>query len=167
MNISLMKKLNIFGTGVLSTLLLLLMTETLFAQLVSDLLIGNINDNLVLLIIILGLFIFTIFISLIVGFYITKDIHRKAVFSASRLSFFGVLLFLFFLTNIFLFIFYPNVYSKVHGFEILPIFPQVLVYFGIYILDNIFYLFILIIVVYYMFFVILLEKFFIERYYNE
>ena len=167
MNISLTKKLNIFGTGVLSTLLLLVMIEAGFAQVISDLLIENINDNLILLIIILGLFIFTIFISLFVGFYIPEDISRNAVFRASRLSFIGVLLFLFVISNTFLFIFYPNVYSKVHGFEILPIFPQVLVYFGIYILDNVFYLFILTIVVYYLFFVIFLEKFFIERYYNE
>ena len=163
MNISIMRKLNILGIGVITTLMILLMIELVFAQIITDLLIGNINDNLILLIIILGLFGFTMIISILIGFVITKDISRDVVFRASRLSFIGLIIFLFVVANTTLFIFYKNVYSQVHGFEILLIFPQVLIYFGIYILDNVFYLFILMIIVYYIFFIIFLEKFYVEK----
>lgn len=158
MEISLKKKISIVGLGSVSTLFILLMVEVMFAQFLTNTLIGNISDNLMLLIIILGLFLFTIIIAFIVGYFITGDIKLKSVRNASIMSLGCLLLFLFAVANGSLFIFYRNVYQNIFGFEIIWIFPQVLVYFSIYILGDVFNLFLLQIIVYYVFFVIFLEK---------
>ena len=134
------------------------MMEVLFAQILTSTLIGNISNNLMLLIIILGLFLFTIIIAFIVGYFITGDIKLKSVRNASIMSLACLLLFLFVVSNGSLFIFYRNVYQNIFGFQILSVFPQVLVYFSIYVLNDVFNLFILTIVVYYVFFVFFLEK---------
>ena len=156
--ISIKQKVSIVGLGSISTLLILLMTEVMFAQILTDTLIGNINDNLMLLIVIIGLFLLTIVIAFILGYFITQDIALKSVRNASIMSLMCLLLFLFGVANGSLFIFYRDVYSEVIGFEILWIFPQVLVYFSIYVLGDVFSLFILEIIIYYVFFFIFLEK---------
>lgn len=164
MNISLKQKINIMIVGGVSTLLILLMVETAFAQIISDFLIGHISDNLILFIIILGLFVFTIIISIVVGIFITKDIRRLSVLKASIMSLSCLLLFLFIISNATLFIRYKEIYSEIHGLQIVLIFPQVLIYFSIYILGDVFLLFILEIVVYYIFFVFFLENFYEGKY---
>lgn len=158
MYISLKQKISVVGLGSVSTLLILLMTEVMFAQFLTNTLIGNINDNLMLLIIILGLFLLTIVIAFIVGYFISQDIALKSVRNASIMSLMCLLLFLFVVANGSLFIFYRDVYQNIFGFEIIWIFPQVLVYFSIYILGDVFNLFLLQIIIYYVFFVIFLEK---------
>ncbi|MFW9971266.1 MAG: hypothetical protein ACFFDF_13820 [Candidatus Odinarchaeota archaeon] len=164
MKISLMRKINIFVIGVIGTLVILLMIETLTAQFLTDFLIGHISDNVMVLILILGLFLLTIIISYIVGFFMTGDIQQISVLKASILSFACTILFLFIISNGTLFIYYPQVFSKIHGFEIALVFPQVLVYFAIYILNIVFNLFILTIVVYYLWFIFFLEKLYKMRY---
>ena len=156
--ISIKQKISVVGLGSISTLLILLMTEVMFAQVLTDTLIGNINDNLMLLIVIIGLFLLTIVIAFILGYFITQDIALKSVRNASIMSLMCLLLFLFGVANGSLFIFYRDVYSEVTGFEILWIFPQVLVYFSIYVLGDVFSLFILEIIIYYLFFIVFLEK---------
>jgi len=163
MNISLKRKVGIIGIGSISTLLILLMIETIFAQIISDFLIGHISDNLILLIIISGLFLFTIIISIIVGYFVSQDIHQDSVYKSSIISLLCLLLFLFTISNGSLFIYYRNVYQNIRWFELVPVFPQVLISFSIYILGDVFNLFILMIVVYYIFFVIFLEKFYIRK----
>lgn len=158
MNISIKRMISIMGIGSISTLLILLMLEVAFAQILTNTLIGNISDNLMLLIIIIGLFLFTVIIAFIVGYFITGDITRKSVYKSSIMSLMCLILFLFVVSNVSLFILYRSVYSKVSGFEILWIFPQVLVYFAIYVLGDVFSLFILEIIVYYCFFIVFLEK---------
>ncbi|KKN04920.1 hypothetical protein LCGC14_1092600 [marine sediment metagenome] len=154
------RKLNIIGIGTVSTILILLMLEVLLAQILTDTILGAINDNLMLLIIMSSLFIFTIIIAFIVGYFITADISRRPVFNASIMSLLCLLLFLFIISNSSLFIFHKQVFSKIHGFQILWIFPQVLVNFGIYILGDVFNLFILTTIGYYVFFIFFLEKFY-------
>ncbi|HEC40450.1 hypothetical protein LCGC14_0957740 [marine sediment metagenome] len=166
MEISVKKKLNILGIGSISTLLILLMVETLMAQIITDTILNSINDNLMLLIIMTGMFLFTTVISITIGYIITKDMTQKSVFKASILSLGCLLIFLFIVSNGSLLISYRNVYSKIIGFEIVPIFPQVLVYFSIYILRDVFNLFILIIIVYYVFFVFFLEKLYEVKYHE-
>lgn len=158
MEISIKRKISIIGIGSISTLLILLMIETAFAQILTDTIIGNISDNTILLIIMMGMFLFTIVISVIVGYFITQDITRTSVLKTTIMSFLCLLLFLFIISNGLLLIFYRNVYSKIHGFQVLFVFPSVLIYFAIYILGDVFSLFILEIVIYYIFFVIFLEK---------
>ena len=158
MNISIKKKLNIIGIGSVSTLLILLMVEVLFAQILTDTILNSINDNLALLIIMSGMFLFTIIISVVVGYFLTEDINLKSVRNATILSVLCLLLFLFIVVNSSLYLNYPEVYSKIHGFQILGVFPQVLIKFSIYILGDVFALFILEIIVFYLFFIIFLEK---------
>ncbi len=159
-NITIKRKINIIGIGSLSTLLILLMAEVLFAQILTDTILNSINDNIMLLIIMMGMFLFTIIISIIVGYFITQDITRKSVLKTTIMSFLCLLLSLFVISNVSLFIAYRSVYSEIHGFEILFIFPQVLIYFSIYILGDVFSLFIFEIIVYYVFFIFFLEKFY-------
>ncbi|MFW9968752.1 MAG: hypothetical protein ACFFDF_01040 [Candidatus Odinarchaeota archaeon] len=166
MEISIKKKLNIIGIGSLSTLLILLMIEVFFAQILTDTIIGNISNNFMLLFIMMSLFLLSVVISIIVGFAITSDIERISVFKASVLSLGCLLYFLFIIANSSLLLSYKNIYSKIHGFQIVGIFPQVLVYFAIYILGDVFNLFIFTIVVYYIFFVVFLEKFYEVKYYE-
>ena len=163
MNISIKQKTSIAGLGIISTLLILLMLEVFFAQILTNTLIGNISDNLMLLIIILGLFLFTIIIAFIVGYFVAGDIRLKSMRNASVLSLACLFLFLFIVCNGLLYLNYKDIYSLINGFEILWIFPQVLVYFSIYILEDVFSLFVITIVVYYVFFVIFLEKLYIKK----
>ncbi len=139
------------------------MLEVFFAQILTSTLIGNISDNLMLLIIILGLFLFTIIIAFIVGYFVAGDIRLKSVRNASILSLACLFLVLLVVCNVPLYLNYKDIYSQIYGFEILWIFPQVLVYFSIYILEDIFSLFVIIIITYYAFFVIFLEKLYIEK----
>ena len=159
-NVSLSRKISIVGLGSISTLVILLMIETFFAQILTDTILGSINDNVMLLIIIISLFIFTIVIAFVVGYFISQDIALKSVRNASIFSLGCLFLFLFIVSNGSLFIYYREVYSGINGFEIVPVFPQVLVYFAIYVLNDVFNLFILTIIVYYVFFVFFLEKFY-------
>lgn len=166
MEISLKRKINIIGIGSISTLLILLMVEVFFAQILTDTILNSISDNLMLLIIMMGMLIFTLIISIIVGYFVTGDMTRKSVFKTSLMSLGCLLLFLFIVSNGSLLIFYRSVYSKIHGFQILGIFPQVLVYFSIYILRDVFNLFIFIILAYYAFFIIFLEKLYEVKYHE-
>jgi len=158
MNISIKRMISIIGIGSISTLLILLMLEVAFAQVLTNTLIGNISDNLILLIIILGLFLLTIIIAFVVGYFISQDIALKSVYKSSIMGLMCLMLFLFVVSNVSLFVLYREVYSKVSGFEILWIFPQVLVLFSVYVLGDVFSLFILEIIVYYCFFIVFLEK---------
>lgn len=164
MNINIKKKVSIIGIGSVSTLLILLMVEVLFAQILTDTILNNVSDNLMLLIIMMGMFLFTIIIAVIVGYFITADIKRRSVFKASVMSLLCLVLFLFIVSNGSLFMYYRGVYVDIHGFEILPVFPQVLIKFSIYVLGDVFNLFILVFVAYYLFFVFFLEKLYKLKY---
>ena len=161
--ISIKQKVSIVGLGSISTLLILLMSEVLMAQIITSTILNNIDDNLMLLIIIIGLFLMTIIIAFIVGYFITEDIAIKSVRNASFMSLGFLFLFLFVVANISLFVYHRDVYSEIYGFEILWAFPQVLVLFSIYVLGNVFNLFLLQIAVYYIFFVGFLEEFYMQK----
>jgi len=160
MNLGFKQIISVVGVGSISTIIILLMVETAFAQILTDTLIGNISDNVILLVIILGLFIFTIIISVVVGYFITGNISQMSVYKASVMSLLCLIGFLFVITNTSLFIYHRDVYSQIYGLEIALIFPQVIVYFSIYILGTVFNLFVMVIVVYYLFFAFFLEKFY-------
>lgn len=158
MNLSLGRMISIIGLGSVSTLMILLMVEVLMAQIIVNTILNNISDNLMIFIIIFTLFLLTILISIIVGYVITKDVRIKSVRNASLLGLGCLILFLFAISNITLYIYYSDIYDNIYGLDILWVFPQVLVNFSIYILNDVFNLFILTIVVYYIFFVFFLEK---------
>ena len=163
MNINIQRKISIIGLGSISTLFILLMVEVFMAQILVNSILGYINDNLALLVIIVSLFLFTIIIAFIVGYFVAGDIRLKSVRNASILSLACLFVVLFVVCNVSLYLNYKDIYSQIYGFEILWIFPQVLVYFSIYILEDVFSLFVIIIIIYYAFFVIFLEKLYIEK----
>ena len=139
------------------------MLEVFMAQIIVNTILNNISNNLILLIVIISLFLLTIVISFIVGFFVAGDIRLKSVRNASILSLACLFVVLFVVCNVSLYLNYKDIYSQIYGFEILWIFPQVLVYFSIYILEDVFSLFVIIIIIYYAFFVIFLEKLYIEK----
>ena len=162
-NISLIRKISIVGLGSISTLLILLMLEVFMAQLLTDFIIGSINDDFMLLIIVIGLFLMTIIIAFVIGYFVSQDIALKSVRNASLMSLICLFIFLFVVCNVSLYLTYSFIYSNVVGLDILWVFPKVLVLFAIYILGDVFSLFILIIVTYYLFFIFFLERFYISK----
>ena len=156
-NISFRSKFSIIGLGSISTLLVLLMIELFYAQILTNTLIGNISDNLMLFVIILGLLFFTIVVAFIVGFTITKQIALKSVLYSSGLSLIGLLIVLIVVPNLSLFALHRDVYRDVYGFQIVTAQPQVLVLFSILVLGDVFNLFIFTILSYYVIFVIFLD----------
>ncbi|KKN47247.1 hypothetical protein LCGC14_0664680 [marine sediment metagenome] len=164
MNISIERKIGIIGSGIISTIIILLMLEVVYAQIISDTILNNLDDNTILLIIVSGLFIFTLIISVAVSLIITQDIKRTKVLRSSILSLIITLIILFMVSNITLILFYPVIFSELgEYYELLLIFPQVLIYFGVFILGDIFNLFFFTIIVYYVLFVYFLEKQYVMR----
>lgn len=157
MKIPIKQKITILGVGFLASLLLLLIIYVLFAQVIVDYLINSLDNLIILSLIILGLLMLSFIISLVVGFLITDNIKETSVLKASVMSFLVNFFLIVIISYISMFIFYPNVFSEVSGLETLLIFPQVIIYFSIYILSHPFYLFIVSSFVYFIIFIIFLE----------
>lgn len=159
-NIPIRKKINIFMIGLVSSLLFLLMFYVLFAQILVDFVIGNLEDNTVLYIIILGLLLITFFMSIITGFFIVKDVQGSSVIKASIMSIILTLFVMIIVSYGALFILYPEVFRNLQDLEIILVFPQVFLTFGIYVLGEIYVLFILVLIIYFLLFVIFLDIFY-------
>lgn len=157
LKIPIKQKITILGVGFLASLLLLLIIYVMFAQVIVDFLINSIDNQIILSLIILGLLMLSFVISLIVGFLITDDIRKTSILKASIMSFLVNFIIILVISYVSLIIFYPNVFSEVSGLEIILIFPQVIIYFSIYILIHPFYLFIISSFVYFIIFIIFLE----------
>lgn len=149
--------MSIIGLGSISTLLILLMTEVMFAQFLTNMLIGNINDNLTLLIIIIGLLLMTVTISAIISYVITTDIAVKTIRNTIFMSLMCLIIFLFAICNITLFLNYRHVYDNLRGLDVFFVFPEVLVLFSIYVLNDVFSLFVIVIIIYYLMFIFFLR----------
>lgn len=154
------KKVNIFSIGLISSLLLLLMFYTMFAQLLVDFVIGELESNTVLFAIIIGLLLITSLVSITVGSLMIEDVKETVVIKASIMSLLLTFFVVFIVSYVSLIVLYPEIFLNVEGFEVILIFPQVIVYFGIYVLDQVYYLFILFSIIYFIFFVIFIELFF-------
>ena len=160
MNITVKKKINIFAIGLISSLLFLLMFYVLFAQILSDFVIGNVEDTSVLFAIILGLLLITFFVSTVVGGMTIKGIKQTSIVKASIMSILLTLFVIILISYIGLFVLFPEVFRELQDIEIILIFPQVIVYFGIYVLGQIYVLFILTLVIYFLLFVSFLDVFY-------
>ena len=160
MNITTKKKINIFMIGFVASLMFLLMFYVLFAQILSDFVIGNVEDNSVLFAIILGLLLITFFVSIIVGGMIIKGIKQTSIIKASIMSILLTLFIIIIISYIGLFVLFPQVFRELQDIEIILIFPQVIVYFGIYVLGQVYALFILTLIIYFLLFVSFLDVFY-------
>ena len=156
--LELKEKLNILIVGILVSVLFFFMIEVLFAFVIKNTVMGVMDNGFVLILIIIGLELLIFPIGVLVGIMMTKQIKVNSVLKASLMAFICNLLFLIFVSYISLFIAYPVVFSEVSGAEIILIVPQVIVYFGIYILNNVILMFIFSIISYFVFYILFLGQ---------
>ncbi len=154
------QKLAIVFIGSMIAFLVLIMSEVLFAEILTNLVIRNIDDLFVLYLIVFGLQLFGLIISAIVGFWITEDIRSTTIIKATILSFLVNLFFWIILSYIMDYFFYPVAYEELSGIEIVFVFPQVMLYFAIYIIGDIILFMLLNQVGYFLFFIVFLESFY-------
>lgn len=147
--------------GALFSILAWFMVQTLYAQILLDYVIGSFGDDAYLNI----LFIFLIGeliafgLSIIISFLVIQDIKRVALIQACILGFISNLLFWFMFSFLTIFILYPEVFSNIIGYEILIISPIIVMYFGIYVLNDITRIWLLTQISYWIFFGLFLVLF--------
>ena len=163
-NLKLKETINILGTGVGSSLLVFLIIQIGFAQTLVDYVLDNINDDFALSLVIFGLLFISFIASIITSILLTEFVSELTVLFASFLAFYFAFIGLIVLSYSFMFLEFRYVFSEVHGFEILLIFPQVIIAFAIYGFgNNIIMLFVLSMFSYYLFFILFLDKFYIVK----
>ncbi|MCP4651528.1 MAG: hypothetical protein GY853_15810 [PVC group bacterium] len=154
------ERINILAIGIVATLLLFFIIQTAFARVLVDLFIGYLGNDMMLFLIIIGFESIVFFVSLAVGILVSEDIKKISVLKASLMAFILNLIFLMILSYISMFIMYPDIFSELQGPEVIIAFPTVMVYFSIYVLGQVFYLFVISIVSYYIFFTIFIGVFY-------
>lgn len=160
MKIPLKQKVSIVGIGFISSLLILLIIYVLFARVIVDFIMNNIAETLILGVIVFGLLLLSFIISITIGFLITDEIRRDTVIMASMMSLLTLFTIILIVSYTSMAILYPGIYSKTRGPEAILIFPQVILYFSIYVLDHPFYLFIISSFVYFIIFTLYLESYY-------
>lgn len=154
------QKLKIFLIGVTVNIIVFLMIHAIFALIFTDYLVNLVENDGLLILIIISLFLISSVVSTVVGIWVTDGISQRSILITSIMAYLSNFLFIIVLSYLGLFIFYPNVFSEVEGLEILLILPSVLVYFSIYVLKNPIFLFILSSISYFAFFVLFINSFF-------
>lgn len=167
-NVRISNMINIFIVGIMSSILITMMLYLLLAQIINSTVIGVLDDLSILYLLIFGLEIIALICSIIVSFWIADNIKGSSVYRASILAFLCNLVSLLIISYGSLYLKYPEIFSELNGPEIFLVFPQVIVYFGIYILGHPIFIFIFSNIVYFLFFVVFLNQFYaIERKYNN
>ncbi|KKN08941.1 hypothetical protein LCGC14_1051670 [marine sediment metagenome] len=155
--------INILGTGIGASLLVFLIIQVGFAQTLVDFVLDHISDDFTLSLIIFGLLSIAFIASIGTSILLTQFLSELSVLYASSLAYYASFISLIIISYIFMFLKFRSVFSMVHGFEIMLIFPQVIITFGLYVLGNIIVLFIISMVLYYLFFILFLDKFYIVK----
>jgi len=158
--ISIGDKISIFLLGLMFSIMLFFVIYTALAQVFTDFLIENFDDVTNLSIIVLTLLILSFIVSIGVGLLICGDISKSVIYKSSIMSFLINFVILIFIGYLSMFILYPQVFTNIVGVQVIFIFPQIIVYFAIYVVGNIFYLYIGTQILYFIFFIIFLEKFY-------
>lgn len=161
--ISITVKLNIVIIGIIASLLFFFMAEVLLAEFFLNFVIDNYEDRIVLSSLILSLFLLSFVTSIIIGILVADRINRIIILKASIMAFVSTLIVIITLSYTLMFWLHPEIFSEVSGLEIIFILPQIIIYFAIYILGNVFFLFMLAQILYFIKFIIFLEKFYIRR----
>lgn len=152
--------MNILVVGSGASFLFSLMIYALFAQILTSSVIGTLDDMFILYMIIFGLQAISTIFSIFVSIWLTERMSRATIFKASLMAYITNLLFIILLSYISLAIVHPEVYDNINGATIILIFPQIIVYFSIYILGHPIFLFILNTITYFIFFIIFIEVFY-------
>jgi len=146
--------------NVILTILFFIILEVLFAQFTIDLIMVYFEQDFILLFIILGLDLVILTLSIIVSIMLTEHVEKKGIYKAGIMAYFSSFLFMLLMGYITLYLRYPQIFNEVTGIEILLIFPQIIVYFTLYILQIPILFFILTSIVYSIFFIIFLTEYY-------
>lgn len=156
-------KITVVILGMIFSVMIFFIIYTAFAQIFTDFLIQNFDDVTNLSIITITLLFLSFIASIGVGLLICTDINKSVVLKASIMAFMINFLILILISYFSIFILYPETFTNIVGFQVVLIFPQIIIYFCIYTIGNIFYAFILIQFIYFIIFIIFLEEFFQYR----
>lgn len=159
--LTMQKKINIVGIGIIASILLFLVAYAVFAR---TLVITFFEDgnNIGLLFLVISLELITFLSSLFISLWQTDDLPDKLALKIAGVSFGVNLIVLCVLSYGTLLILYPEIFENLEFYEYPLVFPTVLLDFSIYVLGHPIYLFILSIIMYYLLFFI-----FIEYYYSK
>lgn len=153
-------KVKIFILGLFVSFLVILMLWAFWARVLHDFALDLLVGNDILLLIILGLFGITLFASTVVGIMLTEDMSRKSVFRASRVALVICFVIIIIISYGFILVLYPVAFSELVGIDVVLAFPSVIMYFSLYVLNDVFTIYILTIVIYYVLFIVLLESYY-------
>lgn len=170
MRISLKRKINIFGTGLIISLMLFGMIEVVYAFITSSNYIRDLIDSKYMLVfIIFTLQSIAFSISIIVSIRFTDNIRYISVLKNVLWSYFWTNVIIISLAYITIIYYYPNVFSNANDIlTFIGIFPQVIIDFSIYILPHPFFLFVLTTVIYYIIYIFSIDLFYdIKIYQNK
>lgn len=153
-------KVRIFILGLFVSLLVILMLWAFLARIINDFALDLLKGNDILLLIILGLLGISLFASTIVGIMLTEDMSRKSVFRASGVALVISFVIIIIISYGFVLVLYPVAFSELVGIDVVLAFPSVIAYFSLYVLNDVFTIYILVIIIYYALFIVLLESYY-------
>lgn len=157
------QKLNVLIIGIVSSILLLFMIYVAFAQFFLKYIEGTVAPDFYLAFLIIGMLFISIFSSVITSFLTVKNVKLKSIIYSSLLAYLIHFLLIISISYISLFAYYPEVFSGLSGSDYFFVFPMVIVYFTIYVLEQFIYLFFISVITYYIFFVIFLDRLYVEK----
>lgn len=160
-NIETESKVKIFILGLFVSFLVVLMFWSAYARIINDFALDLLVGNDILLLIIIGLFGISLFASTVVGIMLTEDMSRKSVFRASGVALVICFVIIIIISYGFVLVLYPVAFSELIGIDVVLAFPSVIAYFSLYVLNDVFTIYILTIVIYYVLFIMLLESFYV------
>ena len=153
-------KVKIFILGLFVSFLVILMLWAFFARIINDFALDLLVGNDILLLIILGLLGISLSASTVVGITLTEDMSRRSVFNASLVSLIFSFVIIIIMSYGFVLVLYPIAFSELVGIDVVLAFPSVIAYFSLYVLNDVFTIYILTIVIYYSLFIAFLESFY-------
>lgn len=158
----------IVASGVMSIIIsfiIFLMLQTFLAQILVDYVLQQISSNSYLIIMVILMVGLTIFmsISIIISVLIATQIKRTAVLKSSFFALFLNLFIWFSISFLSLFYYYPNIFNNIRGWELLTVFPILLMYYSVYVLNNVTYIWFYIDISYGIIFMIFLYAFSSDR----
>lgn len=153
-------KVKIFILGFFVSLLVILMLWAFLARVIEDFALDLLAGNDILLLIILGLLGISLGASTGVGIMLTEDMSKASVLRASGVALAISFVIIIIISYIAVLVLYPIAFSELVGIDVVLAFPSVIVYFSLYVLNDVFTIYILTIVIYYVFFIVFLESFY-------
>lgn len=150
--------------GFFSSLMILMILYVIFAQIFINYIEGNISEQLNLSLIIIIMFSISLFSTIFVSYLIgSEDVKKSSIYKTSLLSYIFTIFTLIVLSYLALFLYYPNVFNGLYGFDYVLVAPLMLVYFTLYILPQFFWIYILEVIFYFLYFIIILNIFYEEK----